>query len=499
MHAAPAGEVRSFSVGHDLSGAVSGPDGNLWMLDTTNDRLLRMTLSGEASYVTVPDAGTGLVGLTAGPDGNLWTTAPGANLLIRVTPEGQVTSFPLTPLGGSVFKGIATGPDGNLWVGMTDTSVSPLANHFARVSTSGTDGAFFTAGTGWFMTGIVSATSGVYFVHNTGAAVGRVQSDGTFTTVPGAGVTYGVAEGPDRQVWTADYFTNALRAWTPGAGSSSSYGTAGGSFADALAAGADGNVWYFTTPGGTRTVARMSTDGTARGSFASGVPGAGGPIGMTTASDGSMWVAFTGGSLARVGTGVDDLARASVEGSGVVGTDHRCALSVQATGLGAVRSQTVSWWLDGTRIAGADGAIYVPARDLTGKALRCRVSATFEVGLTQAGFMSAATVLKAPADASGGGGSSPAAAPKRLKATWARTGAKVSATFRPVAGAPRNVIRATRKGARARTGTCTVRKVKRTRSVTCRITLPKGRWTVSAEARRGATAVARATRTYRIG
>lgn len=502
VSAAPAGEVQAFPLSHEVAKPVSGPDGNVWSIDTTNARLMRITPTGGVTYVTVPDPGTGLAGLAAGSDGNLWTLAKGVHRLIRVTPEGQVTTFALTPFGGSEFMDIAAGPDGNLWVGMTDTAVSPDANYFFRVSTSATNGEFFNASTGWFITDMTSATSGVYFAHNTGADIGRIQSDGTLSTMPGTPIAFGIAEGPDRRVWVTPAFAANLEAWTPGAGSTTSYPTDGGSPADEVVTGADGNLWYTTSPGGTRTIARMSATGGSRAAYTAGLPAGGLVMGMTAASDGSVWATFSLGgtpSIARIGTGVDRLARATLDGSGLAGSEHRCAVAVEATGLGAVRAQAWSWFADGAKIAGADTAVYVPAGDLTGKALTCRASLTFEVALTQAGFTSSAVTVRAATPTPANGGSSSGAAPKRLKASWARKGSKVTATFRAVSGAPRNVIRATRKGSPARTGTCTVRTVKRARTVTCRITLPKGRWTVAAEARRGATPVARATRAYRMG
>ena len=496
----PAGEVQAFPLAHEVAFAVSGPDGNLWFVDTTTDRIMRMTPAGAVTYITVPDPGSRLMGLTAGPDGNLWTTAQGANLMIRITPEGQVTEFPLTPIGASGPRGIASGPDGNLWVGMTDGS---LANWFAKVPTTAAGGEYYPAGTGYLISNMTSTSSGVYFVQNTGAAVGRVEPDGTVSTIPGAGVTYGIAGGPGGQVWTAAYSPALLKAWTPGAGASTSYATDGGAFPAAIGTGPDGNVWYITTPATTRMAARISATGAPQGSYSLGLPATGFAGDILAGSDGNMWASFTDsgtGTVVRIGTGVDRVARATIAGSGIVGTEQRCEVTVEAGGLGAVRSRSWSWFADGTKIAGADGAVYVPVDDLINKSLTCRASLTFEVGLTQMGFTSPAIVVrKAAAASSGAGGSSASTTPQRLKASWARRGSRVTATFRAVPGASRNVIRATRKGTRARTGTCTVRTVRRARTVTCRVTLPKGRWTVMAEARRGATPVARASRAYRIG
>jgi len=67
--------VQAFPLSHEVAKPVSGPDGNVWSIDTTNARLMRITPTGGVTYVTVPDPGTGLAGLAAGSDGNLWTLA----------------------------------------------------------------------------------------------------------------------------------------------------------------------------------------------------------------------------------------------------------------------------------------------------------------------------------------------------------------------------------------------------------------------------------------
>ena len=53
---------------------TSGPDGNLWVIDRSGNKIGRITPSGVISEFPIPTSGSGPVGITTGPDGNLWFT-----------------------------------------------------------------------------------------------------------------------------------------------------------------------------------------------------------------------------------------------------------------------------------------------------------------------------------------------------------------------------------------------------------------------------------------
>lgn len=498
--AAPLGQVTTTALGHEASDIVSGPDGNLWFLDKGADRLGRMTPSGEVSYVPIPSSSPpSLTGLAAGSDRNLWTFISGENQLVRVTPQGSVTKYPFTPIGD--VQGIATGPDGALWIGMTDSGVSPMANQFARVSPTTLDGQYFNAGTGWLISGMASASTGIAFIKNTGAEASLLRTDGTIDDIPGSGVSSGVAEGPSFTIWASDFTLNSLRKWTPGQGSSTAFPTDGNVAPGVLATGVDSMVWYWRpTP---RTIARVNRTGGSEGIYSAGIPSTGDVSSLTAGSDGSMWfIANDTGAdnarVVRVGTGVNQVARVTMSGSGVPGTEHSCTALVEADGLGLEYAGEWVWLADGSPIAGTRSSTYVPPESLAGRTLTCRAMMTFEIGLVQMGFTSSGLPMRAPAAApSGGGAVTPGTTtPKLLKATWKRKGTKVTASFRPFPGASANGIRATRAKGKARAGTCRTAGKGKARRVTCAVTLPKGRWTVAAEARTASRVLARATKKY---
>ena len=60
--------------------------------------------------------GTGIsapLAIVSGPDGNLWFTNYTNDSIGRITPAGVVSNF--TGAGISFPRGIVAGPDGNLW------------------------------------------------------------------------------------------------------------------------------------------------------------------------------------------------------------------------------------------------------------------------------------------------------------------------------------------------------------------------------------------------
>ncbi len=54
---------------------VAGPDGNVWLVDSTANAIGRLAVDGSAYQAfPVPTAAAGLNSITRGPDGNLWFT-----------------------------------------------------------------------------------------------------------------------------------------------------------------------------------------------------------------------------------------------------------------------------------------------------------------------------------------------------------------------------------------------------------------------------------------
>ncbi|MEI9954425.1 MAG: virginiamycin B lyase [Pseudomonadota bacterium] len=71
----------------------------------------RITPEGEITEFE--QANSNLGAIVTGPDGNLWFTEYSENAIGRITPSGTIEEFPL-PVGTGP-RGITIGPDGNLW------------------------------------------------------------------------------------------------------------------------------------------------------------------------------------------------------------------------------------------------------------------------------------------------------------------------------------------------------------------------------------------------
>ena len=144
---------------------ATGPDGNLWMAETTvttvdASTIFVSTLAGAATTITIPTPGAAPFGIAAGSDGNMWVTESEADKIARVTPAGTITEFAIpgaSPLNRVYPDDIVAGPDGNLW-----------------------------------------------FTENTAQNIGRITPSGTITTYPTAGTTQNLCVGPDGNIWFTD-------------------------------------------------------------------------------------------------------------------------------------------------------------------------------------------------------------------------------------------------------------------------------------------------------
>jgi len=105
---------------------VAGADGNLWVTETTKNKVAKVTTSGTFTEYTLPTTNSYPNGMTRGPDGNLWV-ALNIGGVDKITPAGVVTEYPF-PDRFNPPNGIATGPDGNLWM------VSRTSNWITRMT-----------------------------------------------------------------------------------------------------------------------------------------------------------------------------------------------------------------------------------------------------------------------------------------------------------------------------------------------------------------------------
>jgi streptogramin lyase len=177
-------------------GITSGPHGDLWVTDTMQGAIVRVSLDGRVLSV-IPTPGRFPNMITEGPDGNLWYTQGGAQIG-RLTPQGVVTDFPI-PTSNSRPWAITPGPDGKLWF------TEKLGNKVAKMTVTGvvteyplprqnSQPLWITAGYG----------DDLWFTEVEGNRIGRVTTSGVLTEFelpqPNSQPSI-IARGPDGNMW----------------------------------------------------------------------------------------------------------------------------------------------------------------------------------------------------------------------------------------------------------------------------------------------------------
>lgn len=227
---------------------AAGPDGALWLTDSYNDRISRMTTHGEFSNYLVPSAKP--LNITAGPDRALWFTATGASggTIGRINTKGKMTFYSLSyavddiaagpdnalwfteqhPSGGigrittygnvtSYRKGIsnvpdyiALGPDGALWF-------TESGGNIGRITTAGKVTEYSHSGGSPYINDIAAGPDGAMWFTESSRnyylpEIGRISMSGVITEyangLPSQAEPFAIAEGPDERMWFTDSYNN---------------------------------------------------------------------------------------------------------------------------------------------------------------------------------------------------------------------------------------------------------------------------------------------------
>jgi streptogramin lyase len=273
---------------------VSGPDGNLWFLESNDNHLDSITPAAPNTVTdyTIATFFAGYTGtyLTVGPDNNLWMTAEGTSpdLIIKGTLPGPPAFTDYNP--GATFdgiQGIVTGPDHNLW--FTEQNTSQIGTFNIGSSTGSVFGTTLTAGS--FPKSIVSGPNGnLWFTENSADKIGSMTTSGALVgeySIPTAASDPNhITVGPDDNLWFTEQSGNKIGSMTTSGAIVGEYPIpTSASFPVSITAGPDGDLWfteYFGNKIGVITPTGSITE------YA--VPTVNGdPYGIVTGPDGNLW------------------------------------------------------------------------------------------------------------------------------------------------------------------------------------------------------------------
>ncbi len=258
-------------------------------LEALEDRTLLTTIN-EFSLPSLPGgASSEPHWITAGPDGNLWFTVNIAGEIGRITPSGTVTEFPL-PNSDCQPADITTGPDGNLW--FTESAATPIgggqfANHIGRITPNGVITEFTLPTVYSSPWGIAVGPDGnIWFTDLYGNEIGKITMSGQVTEYPiptADSFPRGIVAGPDGNLWFTESQGNNIGRITT-AGVITEFSIPDPQPAE-ITLGPDGNLWFTDasdavdriTPTGVTTRFPISAFGTAA-------------AGITTGPDGNLWL-----------------------------------------------------------------------------------------------------------------------------------------------------------------------------------------------------------------
>jgi|ERR1035441_6256360 streptogramin lyase len=278
---------------------ILGPDGNLWFVESSNQKIGYITTAGSITEFPIPNAQS-LYGIAKGTDGNIWFTDQMAGFIGRISTGGtNLRTFALA--AGSYPQGITAGPDGNLWfveqrqngffrigkitVGgqITEYQVGLNAGVYTALTLSPAQIAPGPDGNLWF-TNPQLASVGIF-------AVGKITPSGIVTTYTTGDSPFAITAGPDGNLWAVE--SNHVAKITTSGTETEYQLTIAGSLGS-ITVGPDNNLWFTIS----NQVWTVTTAGVATkiGRLA---PGFYYLLGITTGPDGALW--FVGSGTSNVG------------------------------------------------------------------------------------------------------------------------------------------------------------------------------------------------------
>ena len=278
--------ITEYTAAGGPTGITSGADGNIWFVEHSTNKVIKMAVSGAVlGTYTCAACNDGPYDITAGFDGNLWFTDSNASLINKISTSGAITSYPVTPIGNPVS--IVAAPDGNIWY------AERLTTAVVKTGIAGNQNHYSTGGGNVFGIG-VGPDNNIWCLNFGSSAIVKIGLNGQIlASYPVAGLadfSDGVVAGPDGNVWFVNYGTSAVEKTTVN-GSITSYPLQAGAQPSHITIGPDNNIWFTESGAGKSSIGQITTNGTLQEfGTAYGISNASStPEGITLGPDGNLW------------------------------------------------------------------------------------------------------------------------------------------------------------------------------------------------------------------
>ena len=297
--AAPAAPITEFNLpaGTTATSLIVGDDAALWFGETTaanKPEIGRITTAGTITQIATGfSTGAQIHALAEGAGGTIWFSDTGTKAIGEVSPSGQVTEIPAGTGGlnaGSAPYDMVTAPDGTVWFEDIGTSPGVGAISPSGQITEYTDNSLMPLAPRELT---VDASGNAWYTRQGGSGIGEVAlgaPSGTHVTIFPTGVPMAnaITAGADGNLWYDGNGAPVAGRMTH-VGAFTEFSTANGMQAgatpDAMTAGPDGNVWFNDQDAANDAVGQVTPAGQI-----TEFPISGTPWDITAGIDGNLWV-----------------------------------------------------------------------------------------------------------------------------------------------------------------------------------------------------------------
>jgi virginiamycin B lyase len=283
------------TLGALYSAIVLGPDKNLWFIDENAAALVRIGESGASKEFSLSGilSGSG-VSMAVGTDKKFYVLDESSNV-VRVTDKGVAQSFPIPSGDNTAIDGLGLGPDGNIWFAEF--------SHIGKITPGGkiTEFAYPSGYTTNQYGGVTAGSDGkVWFAESSANAIGKVDpSTGKITMFP---ISVSCTPAPvvlanDKNVWFFCLTSSPLLGRITPSGKISTFAV-GGTFnsnetEQFCERGPDGEPWCASGNGG--NIFRLDSKTQKVMTFTPPLPSGARPDALAAGADGNVWVDSVGG------------------------------------------------------------------------------------------------------------------------------------------------------------------------------------------------------------